>query len=155
MNYFDNIPLLTINGYTTKDITRRAHISNLIKNKADFFYFYNVKDGEKIEDVAYNHYEDAGLHWLVMLMNDIVDPFYDWVLSNKELDAYIAAKYTDPEATHHWLLNGVIYNHNVQGSVAISNRQFEIDENEKKRKIQLVRPDYINQILREIKTLLL
>jgi len=159
--FFDMFPNLTVNNTTTVDITRRPYIPDNVKTKTDFFYMYDVKDGEKIEDVAYDAYGDAELHWIIMLMNDIIDPFIDWAMSTSELNRYILKVYTGtgnvanaPDGTHHWVLNGVTYNYAHAGAVSVSNRQYEIDRNETKRSIKMLRKEYVDQVISEMETLL-
>lgn len=157
-------PKLTLNNTTTVDITRRAYIPDNIKNSTDFFYLYNVKDGEKMEDVAYDAYGDAELHWIIMLMNDIIDPFFDWVMSTSELDRYITKTYPGvgnvpnaPDGTHHYIYNGNVYSFpypNVATAVSVSNKQYEIDRNETKRSVRMLRKEYIDRVTSEMRTVL-
>jgi len=155
MALFDDFPLITYNARTIKDISKRLFIPDTIKNNAAAYKAYFVKDSEKIEDVAYKAYGDSNLHWLIMLMNDIVDPFYDWPLSLVELNAFIDNKYSDGrDGIHHWELDGRVVHSSVGGAVSISNGTYETTLNEEKRKINLLRPEHVSMVTDQEQTIL-
>ena len=39
---------------------------------------YDVAEGEKLEDIAYKIYGDTDYFWVVTLVNNIVNRYYDW-----------------------------------------------------------------------------
>lgn len=75
------------------DILRRFSFSDQIKNNGDLFLKYRLRDGERIEDLALKLYGSAQYHWILYLMNDIVDPYTDLPKSQEELRAMIEMKY--------------------------------------------------------------
>jgi len=159
--YFASFPNITLQGETLQNITYRPFIEDYIKTRANIFDLYIVKDGEKIEDVAWKFYGDPEYHWVIMLFNDIIDPFYDWVLFDNEFLQFLDNKYPGtgnakdaPDGTHHWLLGGVEYSSPIADAVSISNRQYEADLNEKKRKIKMIRKDYLTDIETELLNLI-
>jgi hypothetical protein len=155
MALFDDFPLLDYSGYIIKDISRRLVIPESIKNNVAAFKTYIVKDGEKIEDVAFKAYGDPNLHWVIMLMNDIIDPFHDWAMTTEELRDYVNSNYTDGEfGIHHWEKDGLVVNSNVPGAVSITNFEYESNLNEERRKIKLIRPEHIQTIITEEQTIL-
>jgi hypothetical protein len=99
MSYFDKFPRVDYtfdNGSTTKravDITKRVGFKSYIKKNSEFFAEYQVSDGDTPEVVANKIYGDSGLHWVVMLFNDVINPYYDWPLSQRNLEAYSFNKY--------------------------------------------------------------
>lgn len=54
---------------------------------------YTLRDGETPEIVAEKYYGTPEAHWLVMYANNVVDPQFDWLLSQDEFNNYITAKY--------------------------------------------------------------
>ena len=92
MSYFNKFPLLNYsfdNGVTTKvavDILKRIGFKDSIKNATELFTDYEVLDGETPEMVADKIYGDPSLHWIIIVMNDIVNPYYDWPLSSRVLN---------------------------------------------------------------------
>ena len=45
------------------------------------FDYYDVKDGETPEMIAYKYYDDVELHWTIFLVNNIVDYYEDYECS--------------------------------------------------------------------------
>jgi len=74
------------------DIFRRVSFTKSSKNNADNYELYTIANGEKPEDVAANVYGDPSLWWLILLFNDVLDPFNEWVFDssslNDRLDSY-------------------------------------------------------------------
>ena len=66
-------------------ILRRVKINDLVKDNVLLFDFYQVKPGEKPEDVAFDFYGSAELHWLVLYANNIVDRYHQWPMSVRHL----------------------------------------------------------------------
>jgi hypothetical protein len=92
MSYFNKFPLIEYtfdSGKTTKigvDILKRVGFKESIKNTIELFSEYEIIDGETPEMVSNKIYGDPSLHWVIMLMNDIVNPYYDWPLSTRVLN---------------------------------------------------------------------
>lgn len=88
------------------DITRRFSLANFVRNSNVNFEEYYVQDGERPDTVAYDYYDDASLDWLVLLANEIHDPYYEWPLSYEQFNSYLAQKYgnvnTAYQTVHHY-----------------------------------------------------
>lgn len=100
--YFDQFPKMTYdfnrngrrnNIQLVTDIFFRMAFLNAIKNKAVFYYAYQIKDDETPEVIADNVYNNSEAHWIILMLNDIVDPFYDWPLSYDAFANYLKKKY--------------------------------------------------------------
>ena len=94
-NYFNKFPVSYYNDVLSLDITRRVNF--IEKNLSDPYIFlpYTVKEDEKPEDIAYFYYGSIGYTWLVLLANNIIDPYIDWPLRNEEFMRYLMMKYED------------------------------------------------------------
>jgi hypothetical protein len=77
------------------DITRRFSAANFLKNTKVAFDTYQLQDGDRPETVAYDYYGDVTMDWLVMLVNEIHDPYFQWYLSYENLNSYIMDKYKE------------------------------------------------------------
>ena len=98
MSYFSKFPLTKRNdGYSVIDITRKGKLK--VSNSATAYLPYTVKEGEKPEDVAYYYYGDPELAWLVLSINDIVDPYTQWPKTQSGLDDYIIKQYETQSGT--------------------------------------------------------
>lgn len=98
-NYFSKFPKLFYNfdrinnsEYVT-NILSRFSFENKLKENTSVYYIYDVLEGETPEIIASKLYESAEKHWIVLLLNDIVDPQYDWPLDYETLNRYIDSKY--------------------------------------------------------------
>ena len=83
----NKLPLLLTN------VTARYKIRDILKNKVAIYYDYVVKDGDRPDVVAFKYYEDETLDWLIYLVNDIIDPYYDWPLDQDAFNRYIRTLY--------------------------------------------------------------
>lgn len=101
--FFDQFPTLaySINktDFTSNDyelvtnIFVRLRVLRERLNAAFDYYEYVIKETDRPDTLAENFYGDAELHWLVLLMNDIVDPLYGWPLKPNDFYSYLANKY--------------------------------------------------------------
>lgn len=94
------------------DITLRYRFKKaMIKNKFDF-YTYTVQDGERIDTIAHKYYGSSKYAWLLLLLNDIIDPHYGWVMSQEVFNIYIQNKYgsmaTANSTVHHYEQIGIL-----------------------------------------------
>lgn len=76
------------------NIVSRFVIEDSIKENSYAYYFYDVSEEDTPEILAAKLYNDPEKHWIILAMNDIIDPQYDWPLSEKQLSNFIDKKYT-------------------------------------------------------------
>ena len=87
MSYFNKFPMMIydIKGDKVRkllpDILRRVKLRALTKSGGMLFDKYDVKEGEKPEDVAYKWFGDAELHWVILMTNNVTDRYYGWPLN--------------------------------------------------------------------------
>lgn len=183
--YFSKFPKLIYSldngksGQLIPDILRRVKITDQIKNNSSYYDLYDVKDGERPEMVADRFYNNPNLHWIILHVNDIIDPRFDWPLSNADLLEYIIGKYGLPYIyhNHHYIEPGgkivnsymvlsqsnkpvlpIVYQHSAERQsilfhqippvvlTPVTNYDYELDLNEKKRRIKIVRPELVSDI---------
>ena len=134
------------------DILKRVKIRSGLSASRFVFDKYNVKEGEKPEDIAFKYYGDAQYHWIIMLANDRFDYRSDFPLTQIAFEDYIADKYEDPEGIHHYEdANGVWVDSDATGAVSVSNRVYEDKVNESKRRIKIPSSQLIAKILKDFK----
>lgn len=93
MNYFDKLPTITYDGQVAKNLLSRAKLSDRTKNNRMIYYPYTLEEGDRVDQVSQNYYDDPGYSWLIWFANDTVDPYYDMPLSDEDLYSLIVAKY--------------------------------------------------------------
>ena len=106
MYYFRNLPVINYDIKGTKpyyftsarNIMIRQKIRDAIKNSVVTLYPYRIVDGDRPDILAELYYDNPSLYWLIFLINDVKDPYYDWPLSTVEFDTYIKDKYGSSDA---------------------------------------------------------
>lgn len=81
------------NPNVVTDIFSRFKISSSILNNTVGYYKYQLRDGDTPEIVAYQKYGDPKLHWVICLVNNLIDPQFDFPLPRSALERYIVKKY--------------------------------------------------------------
>lgn len=91
--YFTYFPIIDYQGKEVRNITRRSKIRDDILGDPFIYLPYTITDGEKPETVAQLYYGSVDDTWLVLLANNMTDPYYDWPMSDEEFDQYFIDKY--------------------------------------------------------------
>lgn len=77
------------------NILARFSFEEKFKENTSVYYNYVVKDGETPEIIASKAYDDPEKHWIILMLNNIVDAQYDWPLHYSALAKYIEKKYIE------------------------------------------------------------
>ena len=171
--YFDRFPKgsYILPGTKTfklvSDLFRRVKIRDKIKNEASIYTEYFVTGGERPEHIAQKHFGNPELHWVVLITNNIADALYDWPMSFSAFEEYIADKYDNAEAIHHYEKvqssgpqTSIDYSHLIEcnstdpGAQAVSNREYEQRIQDKKRQIRVLSPQYLGAFEEEFTNLI-
>jgi hypothetical protein len=76
------------------NLVTRFSFEKKFKENTSVFQKYDIRDGDTPESIAYKLYGSAEKHWIVLAMNDIIDPQYDWPLDQITLGNFVDSKYT-------------------------------------------------------------
>ena len=90
------------------DILRRVKLRATIKSGGMVFEKYDVKEGEKPEDIAFKWFGDPELHWVILMTNNVTDRYYDWPLNQTQFAEYLDDKYSNPDAIHHYEVQKIV-----------------------------------------------
>jgi len=153
-------------------IIKRVKLRSNIRSGLFLFDNYDVKDGERPEDIAFKYYDDATLHWVVLMTNNITDRYYEWPMTQPQFQNFIEDKYgiANIDAIHHYEItqtsgptssNGpsdyshlVECNSDEEGAVSVSNRGYEQRLQDKHRQIRLLDRKYLGQFVEEFQRLI-
>lgn len=158
--YFSAFPQINYKNRVVQDITIRLDFLQRIKDNIALFEFRILQDGERPEDVALDVYGDTNLYWIILYMNDIIDPYHDWLLTEERLLEFITAKYgaENVYAVHHYETNdqselgaGVWASLGTPFIDPVTNYDYEASLNEEKRTIKVLKNDYVSQVIAEYK----
>ena len=78
---------------TVINLMERAKLKNVILNDVISYFPYSIQENYRPDHVSNEVYGDVKYTWLIFLINDIVDPLYDWPLGTREFNSYIKDKY--------------------------------------------------------------
>ena len=168
--YFSKFPMMVYDVKGNKnfkflpDILKRVKIRSGLSASRFVFDKYNVKEGEKPEDVAFKYYGDAQYHWIIMMVNNITDRYYGWPMTQADFADFLTDKYGagSEDAVHHYELaqtsgattsidnsHMLEVNSDTAGATTITNREFEERVQDDVRQIRLLDERYLDAFTEE------
>ena len=189
MPYFKHFPTtdypFTDDGTLTTKVTnvlKRMRVLTKIQSNVLFYDTYFVKEHDTPEIVSEKVYGIPGYHWVIMLINNITNARYDWLLDNSTFRRWVEKKYRGYnitledgfdlvyetkekillESTHSATHNADGVHHyedsdgyevmsTAAGAISVSNRTHEEAFNDKRREIDILKPEYLSQFVKEFK----
>lgn len=153
-----------INGKDTPialmDITNNVRIKQEVLSNITLYDEYIIRDGETPEILAEKFYGRSDYHWIIMLTNNRYDSVADFPQPDRVIEEMVITKYGDNHVNdiHHYeqTINDVIYivdESEAVDIIPITNRDYEFNLNESKRKIKVISPNIINQLLTQFNAL--
>ena len=160
-----------------KNLFRRTKIRDDLQNVFTLFNKYQIKGGARPDTVAEEFYGSAELDWVVLMTAGIINVRNDWPLSSKELYDYSLEVYGDSlNDVRHWEtkeikdLNGKlilpkgkvvnstftipnpdVYNATLNPVTSVTNYEYEVLKNDKKRSIYILKREYLQQFLNDMR----
>ena len=176
MSYFNRFPMMVYdmknneNYKLLPDILRRVKQRNVSASGQFIFDTYDVRNGEKPEDIAYKWFGDAQLHWVILMTNNITDRYYQWPMSQPQFQEFLEDKYDNPDGIHHYEITKSSgrttgqgpndYSHLVEvtsdtdNASSVSNREYEERLQDKYRQIKLLNQTFLSDFLEEFDKLI-
>jgi hypothetical protein len=107
--YFESFPTGVYANTQCVDLTRRAALRRSIVADPRVYLPYELRDGERLDQVAQHYYGSADHTWMVYMSGEIVDPYHEAYLDQNSFEQHVAAKYGSYEnsvrQTAYWQLN--------------------------------------------------
>ena len=150
---------------------------SVLENITDYYPYY-VREGERPDIVSFNTYGTVAYSYLILLINNIVDPLFDWPLPSRQFENYIIEQYGSVSAAqstnkyyyqivraevartgvservpeYKIIVDQTTYN-SLDASVRSAQNVYdwEVEQNDNKREIKLINPDFIQDIDYEVK----
>ena len=175
MAYFSKFPLMAYDMAGNAqykllpNILRRVKLRSGLRSGAFLFDNYDVKDGERPEDVAFKWFGDAQLHWVILMTNNITDRYYQWPLTQPQFQEHLKDKYGagSEDAVHHYEITQTSgpttsrdYSHMVEcnsdetNPTIITNREYEERKQDEYRQIRLLDKRYLDTFVEEFDNLI-
>mgnify|MGYP001263979141 FL=1 len=173
--YFSKFPLKVYDVKGNKnykllpDILRRVKLRSSLASSRFVFDKYNVKENENPEDVAFKYYGSAEYHWVVLMVNNITDRYYQWPMTQPDFEEFLADKYGagSEDSIHHYELaqtsgkttssdssHMLEVNSDTENATAVTNRQFEERVQNDIRQIRLLDQRFLDTFTEEFFTLI-
>lgn len=121
--YFEKFPIITYSNNSVVDITKRVALLERVSQNPYVFYPYDISDNERPDQLSTRYYDDPYKSWLVYIANKIIDPYYEWYLSNDEFNEFIEKKYGSIESAQQKI---TYYKNNWKGQEPISYSAFNV-----------------------------
>ena len=119
-NYFSYLPdvFVRTKSYRTgtndpyvlaKNLFRRVKIRDDLSDVILGFEKYTIQNNERPDQVAEKVYGNVNYDWVVLLVNNIINVYDEWPMTEQELYNYMVRKYgkDDVEGIHHWVTQEV------------------------------------------------
>ena len=158
------------------NITLRFKVRDIIKNRTAIYFDYVVKDSDRPDIIASKYYDDPTLDWIIFLVNDIVDPYYDWPLNDESFDSYMRTLYGSTAKAkttiyeYRKIINNqsvrfdgkiipkrtVVVDENTYNSLVATDREqitaydYYFEQNAEKRKIKILDKQFVSTLVREV-----
>ena len=167
---------------TTKNLFKRGKVRDEFFQDVTTFYQYSVNGDDRPDNVADKVYDNDKLDWVVLIANNIINIRDEWPMSQYDFQRYLNNKYDSTQLgqIHHYETNEVrnpddklllqsgltvdsdfTFSYTYQGTqynvnnlTSISNFEHEVNKNDKKRVIYLLRPEYVGTIINDMREIL-
>ena len=163
-----------------KNIFRRIKIRENLDDIILGFNQYTIKNNQRPDQVSLEIYGTMEYDWVVLLTNNIINLYDEWPMSEDELERYIDSEYEeDADSVHHWVTQEIT---DLKGRVLvkggrivpedwsytrpdgtviakedtvrpISVYDYELEKNDQKRNIYLLRKEYVSGFIEEFSNL--
>jgi len=123
--YFNFFPVTPYTSNTQTDgvdtatnIISRFGFEKKLKENANAFYKYSIKDSDTPEIIAHKYYGHSERHWIVLSFNDIIDPQFDWPLQYDQFISFVSDKYASQGAANTTVQTGLEWCQDVNNTQA-------------------------------------
>ena len=163
-----------------KNLFRRVKLRDDLQNVFTVFNKYQITEGERPDTVAEKLYGSSDYDWVVLLTAGIINVYDQWPLSDRDLYQYAENKYgNDLTAVRFYettevkdssgrliLPKGKVVdsgftipnpsnpNVTINPVTAITNYEYEVRKNEDKRGIYILKPEYLQLYLNDMRRIM-
>jgi hypothetical protein len=176
MSFFKYFPRINYNvdgihsnyvvNITTAFLLKRNNVDDIF-----LFQRYIIRDGDLPESVSEKLYKTPKYYWTILFINNIIDPMTEWYMDSATLEKFVEVKYPDGlYGIHHFYdtaidricddvddarLRLLIGTPNFPSEIIpVTNYQYELELNEKRREISVINPKAITRFVDEYQRIL-
>ena len=173
---YDNVGGLHQTTKTSINIIVRNLVKEKVKELGVVYDKHFIQDGERPDIISHLYYGSTDLEWLIMVTNNIFDPYFVWPRSKTDFHSHILRKYRSinlarrlayeyrqiitpanpktsaPEET--WVVDKQTFDSlTEQNRKKISYYDYELLKNEENREINIIKPIYATAIQKEVQNM--
>jgi hypothetical protein len=146
------------NPVVLSDILFRITVNRDAVRKSSFLMPYVIVENETPEMVSYNFYGTPLHHWVILLINEIVNPREEWPISETQLLEKIALQYPENNRNdiYEWREKNygyvVEYDEELEDDeeiYSVTIYEYETEKNEAKRNIKVLDSNFITEFITE------
>ena len=149
-----------------KNFFKRFDFRNQVRKFGSIYTKWIVRDEDTPQIIAHKLYNSTHYYWIVLMINQMQDPTFDFPMTELELNEYVDAKYgvENRRSLHHYesvdtgdiadLPSGIIVDSKYPSKIDVDNYEYELKKNDAKRHILMLKPEYLEQVLDELNTIL-
>ena len=168
-----------------KNLFKRSKLRSDVDQAITAFNYYYINEGIRPDILAEELYGDSELDWVILTANNITNIRNQWPLGHNDLHEYMLDKYgseTNINGIHHYETREILdeYNRvvipaglqvdanftfkymnfsnsivNVNPVSAITNYQYEVKLNDEKRRIKILKPQFLTLFLTDHRNIML
>lgn len=157
MPFFKQFPIINysldgaVTSFQVTDFFRRIRADKGNVETSLAYYEYQIRDGETPDNLAANIYGNSEYHWVLLIINEIIDPRWDWPMMGNTLLQYVETKYGANQAlaTHHYENEDGDTVHVSYAGIkySITNYDHEDRLNEARRTIKILKPRFLAEFV--------
>jgi len=151
IKYSSLIPKLTYNGQTISDITHRFALLPSLSEYTTNYTEIDIFENETPEMLSLRIYGSYNYWWLILAINNVIDPLYGWLMSDEEVYNYAELLYGADGMNGHRHYEDEDFkrydNQNPEETLMpVTQLEWLIYLNDKKRRVNVINPKYLSQI---------
>jgi hypothetical protein len=161
------------------NVLNRFKFIEALKKEKVIYFTHTIKEHERADHIADLYYQDPKLDWVIFVVNEIMDPQWEYPLEYDSFNNFLISKYGSVEAStqqiHHYekiiqpkqiLIDGtivdeikLIVDQTTYNSTLGTERRivyaydYEFDRNESYRFIKILHPSFIPDMLAETRSI--
>ena len=154
------------NPIEIQDILTRIVTRKNVASRNVLFAKHAVTDSETPESLSLEYYGTIKHYWVNLMINKYYNRYYDWPLTERNLQKYVISKWGDPfgpAATHHYEIPQESGNTEIKikvevadypSATPITNMEHERYLNDERKNISVLKKVYIESFISEFNALL-
>ena len=151
------------NPIEIQDILTRLVVRQNVATRNVLFSKHAVTDYQTPESLSLEYYGTIKHYWVNLMINKYYNRYYDWPLTERNLQKYVSTKYAVPSSIHHYEISQESGNTEIKikvevadypSATPITNMEHERYLNDERKNIKVLKKVYIEPFISEFNSLL-